>query len=287
MTFLIATALMGTLLGPIQTDTTIIVPAGSRLDVHPMGGEIVIRTWDRNEVRVQAEHSSRQRIRVRTEGSIVRVEAESNRPGPEIVDYQITIPARMDLSLGGISVDIDVEGTQGQVDATTVNGDIRVIGGSGRLALQAVNGDVTIENARGTVDAGTVNGSVRIRSVQGPVDVESVSGRIVLDEIESTNVIASSVSGRIFYDGAITSGGRYSFSTHSGSITLGVPRPLNATVSVAQINGSVSSTFTAVEASSGVRNRRQTFTIGTGEAVIEVETFSGSIRIGERGQVAP
>ena len=284
----LSAVVLSTLVHPIVTDTTIIVPAGARLDVHSMAGEIVVRTWERNEVRVQAEHSSRQRVRVWNEGSIVRVTTESNRAGPQIVDYEITVPARMDLSLGGISVDVDVEGTQGQVDASTVNGDIRVVGGTGRLALQAVNGSIDIRDARGTVDAGAVNGSVRVRGVRGPVDVETVSGRIVLEQIESNNVIASSVSGRIFYDGAVMNGGRYAFSTHSGSITLGVPRNLNATISVAQVNGSWSSSFVGMQDSSGGgRNRRQTYTIGTGAAVIEAETFSGSIRVVERGSVAP
>lgn len=284
----LSAVVLSTLLHPIVTDTTIIVPAGARLDVHTMAGEIVVRTWERNEVRVQAEHSSRQRVRVWNEGSIVRVAAESNRAGPQIVDYEITVPARMDLSLGGVSVDVDVEGTQGQVDATTVNGDIRVVGGSGRLALQAVNGSIEVRDAQGTVDAGAVNGSVRVRGVRGPVDVETVSGRIVLEEIESNNVLASSVSGRIFYDGVVANGGRYSFSTHSGSITLAVPRNLNATVSVAQVSGSISSSFAAVQtASTGRRERRQTYTIGTGAAVVEAETFSGGIRIAERGTVAP
>ena len=271
----------------LPIDTTIIVPAGARLDVHPMGGEIIVRTWNRNEVRVRADLSSRQRIEVTHEGSVVKVQTESSRPGPEIVDYEITVPARMDLSLGGVSVDIDVEGTEGQVDATTVNGDIRVIGGTGRLMLQAVNGDVRVEGARGTVDAGAVNGTVRLRNVRGPIDVETVSGRIVLEGIESNSVVASSVSGRIFYDGTIVNDGRYAFSSHSGSITLGVPAGLNATVTVAQVSGSLSSTFQAVQTSNGDRSRRRTYTIGNGTALIEAETFSGTIRIAQRGEVTP
>ena len=302
MTLTLGTALLALLLGPTeglasgeldgglpgqqQTDTTIIVPAGARLEVHPMGGEIVVRTWERNEVRVQADHSSRSRVRVRTEGSIVKVDTDSSRPGPEIVDYVITVPARMDLLLGGVSVDIDVQGTQGRVEATTVNGDIQVVGGGGRLQLQAVNGDVRVEGARGAVDARAVNGAVELTNIQGQVEAETVSGRVILQDIVSNEVSASSVSGRIFFDGPIADNGRYSFSTHSGSITLAVPPSVNATISVGQISGTLTSSFAGL-VSQGDRNRRQTFTLGTGTAMIEAETFSGRIRIARRGEVTP
>lgn len=284
MMLTLGAALLGSLLGTIQTDTTIVVPAGSRLDVHQMAGEIVIRTWNRNEVRVQAEHGSRERIIVRNEGSIVTVEADSRRPGPQIVDYVITVPARMDLSLGGLNVSIDVEGTQGNVDARTVNGPIRVVGGSGRLNLEAVNGAVQVENARGNVNATAINGRLTLRNVQGAIDAETVSGRIILEGVQSSNVIASSVSGQIVYDGAIANGGRYSFSTHSGSILLGLPRNINATVTLAQVTGSFSSTIPVLASAGTTRGRRQSVTLGTGEAVIEAETFSGGIRIVEQGQ---
>lgn len=284
MMLTLGVALLGSLLGTIQTDTTIVVPAGSRLDVHQMGGEIVVRTWNRNEVRVQAEHGSRETIIVRNEGSIVTVEADSRRPGPQIVDYVITVPARMDLSLGGLNVSIDVDGTQGNVDASTVNGPIRVVGGSGRLNLEAVNGAVHVEDARGNVNATAINGRLTLRNVQGSIDAETVSGRIILEGVQSSNVIASSVSGQVVYDGAIANGGRYSFSTHSGSIVLGLPRNIDATVTLAQVSGSFSSTIPVLATAGNTRGRRQSVTLGSGEAVIEAESFSGAIRIVERGQ---
>jgi hypothetical protein len=46
-----------------QTDTVFAVRPDARLAVSGMGGEVVVRTWDRNEMRVVADHSSRDRRR--------------------------------------------------------------------------------------------------------------------------------------------------------------------------------------------------------------------------------
>ena len=44
-----------------QTDTVIPLDGATRLSVENPGGSIVVTTWDRPSVRIQAEHSSRRR----------------------------------------------------------------------------------------------------------------------------------------------------------------------------------------------------------------------------------
>src|SRR5881396_3838868 len=65
-----------------QTDTTVPVRAGARLEINNFGGEIAVKTWSRNAVRVMAEHSSRDRIRVDASDQVVRVKTEAGRRGP-------------------------------------------------------------------------------------------------------------------------------------------------------------------------------------------------------------
>ncbi|MEX0912489.1 MAG: hypothetical protein WD031_03585, partial [Gemmatimonadota bacterium] len=118
-TTLAVVVLAGLLAAPQQADTTITIPAGERLDVHTQGGQIVVSTWDRQEVRIEAEYGSRDQIRVTTSGSVVRVRADS-RGGIGIVDYRITTPVGTDLDLGGLFTEIRVEGEPGRVRANTV-----------------------------------------------------------------------------------------------------------------------------------------------------------------------
>src|SRR3989441_9892592 len=100
-----------------QTDTPVPVRAGMRLDVETFGGEIVVRAWNQNSVRVQATHSSRDRIDVSAERTTVNVRAESRRGLAQMVEYQITAPPWMVLNLHGVSTDIEVDGTQAAVTA--------------------------------------------------------------------------------------------------------------------------------------------------------------------------
>ena len=48
-----------------QTDQTVAVQKGTRLDISNFAGEVVIRTWDRDAVRVEVEHSDRESVDIR------------------------------------------------------------------------------------------------------------------------------------------------------------------------------------------------------------------------------
>ncbi len=81
-----------------QTDTTVPVRAGARLEINNFGGEIAVKTWNRNAVRVVADHSSRDRISVDASEQVVRVKTEPGRRGPSQIDYAVTVPAWMALT---------------------------------------------------------------------------------------------------------------------------------------------------------------------------------------------
>ena len=55
-----------------QFDTTFSVRSGSRIEVETFGGSITVRSWNRNDVRVQAQHGRRDLIEVDARGSSVR-----------------------------------------------------------------------------------------------------------------------------------------------------------------------------------------------------------------------
>src|SRR5947199_10559884 len=105
-----------------QTDTTVPVRAGARLEINNFGGEIAVETWSRNAVRVMAEHSGRERIRVDASDQVVRVKTEAGRRGPSQIDYAVTVPAWMAVDLSGGCTDIQGDGGQNEVTAEAVEG---------------------------------------------------------------------------------------------------------------------------------------------------------------------
>src|SRR5437764_711492 len=137
-----------------QTDTTVPVRAGARLEVNNFGGEIAVKTWSKSAVRIAASHSSRDRITVDASDQLVRVKSESRRGPSQVVDYEITVPAAMALALSGAYTDISVATFDGDVSACYP---VQLVGpktkhpfsftigsGSARLELESFNGDIRL-----------------------------------------------------------------------------------------------------------------------------------------------
>src|SRR3989442_14419251 len=108
-------------------------------------------TWAKSAVRVKAENWSRDRVQVSGSEAVVSVKS-TGRLGPsQVIDYTITVPVSLALTLSGVYTDITVEGSQGEITAETVQGEVKVTGGSGFVSLRSVNGDVSIDNERGRI----------------------------------------------------------------------------------------------------------------------------------------
>lgn len=266
-----------------QTDTTIPVRAGARLEVNNFGGEITVKTWSKSAVRIAASHSSRDRITIDASDQYVRVKSQGRRGPSQLVEYEITVPPTMPLALSGVYTDITVDGAQGEITAETVEGAVKVSGGAGTVSLKSVQGEVTLEKARGRIDLNSVNEAITATGISGDLSVETVNGDITLTQVESANTEASTVNGDIVYDGTIKDGGRYRFSTHDGNLRVSIPEKVGVSVSVSTFDGDFSACF-PVELSHKTKHRFD-FTIGTGSARLELESFNGDIKICRPGTV--
>lgn len=259
------------------TDTTIRVDRGSRLRVQSMAGDITVSTWDRNELRIRADHSRRTQLTIEQNGSVVDVGGRARMGMPGAVDYLITAPRWMALELGGMNAEVSIEGTEAEVRVETLQGDIVLQGGGGNITLGTTNGDITVRGARGRLDLRATAGGVRVFDSEGDIRVESVSGDAELYDVRARSVEVQTVSGDLVLSGTIADGGTYSLFTHSGDIVLGIPQRSNARLSLSSANGEFRLGFD-LQAERTSR-RRQTFRMGSGSATVELETFSGDIRV--------
>ncbi|HSD31105.1 MAG TPA: DUF4097 family beta strand repeat-containing protein [Gemmatimonadales bacterium] len=268
-----------------DTDTTFAVRQGQRLEVSDFGGSVVIKSWRQGSVRVRATHGSRDRVTVSTEGATVSISA-SSRHGPAMVDYEILAPAWMPISVSGSpSAEVTIEGSEAEIAVETVEGAVTVIGGRGNIALKSVEGEVSLTGAKGHIELNSVDGSITVKDCSGDITAATVDGEISLLDIESSDVDASTVDGSIEYDGTITDGGRYRLTSHDGDVSVSMPERANASISVATFSGSFDS-YLAVTLGPGQKSKhRFTFTLGSGGARVELESFDGSIRLVRPGQI--
>ncbi|HKV52877.1 MAG TPA: DUF4097 family beta strand repeat-containing protein [Gemmatimonadaceae bacterium] len=124
-----------------------------------------------------------------------------------------------------------------------------------------VNGDVRVSGATAPVKASTVNGSVEATTTSGPVDASTVNGDV-----------------HVRMD-ALTGDGDLRYNTVNGSITADLPANLNAEIDLETVNGSLTSDFPITLTGSINPRHHIHATIGSGGRHIEFHTVNGSVEL--------
>lgn len=266
-----------------KSEQTVDVAKGTRLVLSNNAGEVVVRSWDRDQVRIQASHGARETISADTTDMTLRIRTQRTgraRGGASLVDYQITVPRWMPVNLSGTYLDATIEGTTAEVTVETVHGNARVTGGNGAVSLRSVEGEISIDKASGRVQATTVNEGIRITNVSGEITAETTNGDIFIDNATTANLEAFTVNGEVTFNGTIRDNGAYRLGTHNGDIRVGLGGANNATVFVRTFQGDFAADF-PVQLPEGQNARsgskRFNFTLGSGSARIELQSFGGDI----------
>jgi len=279
------TALLFTILaGTGGVDTTIAVRKGTRLEVDNFAGDIKVRAWSKDALRIEASHSRRTRDDIDRSQSLIRLTAVG-RMMPGSVDYQLTVPTWMPLDLHGMSAEIDVDGTRAAVSAKSINGDIKIRGGGEMITASSLQGQVEVEDAKGRVEVSSTNSGVKLRGISGDVQAESMNGMILLDKVSAKSLEASTVNGSIVFVGSIVSGGDYNLSTHNGTVMVGLPEKPDVAVTVSTFSGEFSSTFPIAIERGQRAGKRFSFILGDGSAKLELESFQGGVRLARMAEL--
>jgi len=271
-----------------QTDTIIDANGASMLSLENFRGEVVVRTWDRDAVQVQADHPRTRYIQIDHRGSTIEIEVETDRGMgfSGSVDFHLTVPRGMGLSIDGMAVEVDVQGVGGDVDISTIHGSINLVGGSGNISLESVNGEVNVEGAEGDIEVTGVSGGLNLKDCAGDIVVEAVGGGVTLQGIRSGDIEAGTVGGTLRFEGEIQDGGIYTFGTHGGQIWLYLPENMNAQVEAITLAGGLEVDFPGAPSEPtrnrgipGLSEKEISFQVGDGSARVDVETFGGTIHI--------
>lgn len=222
------------------------VGRGDALTIRGVNGEIVARRSSGDRIRVTAEKTSRDddpdtvdiEVIEDSEGVLIcavypnRRERRPNRCARGD-DY------RMDVNDNDVKVAFLVEVPDGvDLDAITVNGEVRATGLTGRVRAVTVNGQIEVES-RGVVSATTVNGSIEARmgtEPNGRLRFNTVNGSIDLTLPAGTDadVDISTVNGRIETEFPLTIRGRWGPRSASGEIGSGGPE-----IELSTVNGGI------------------------------------------------
>lgn len=271
-----------------SVDVTKSASATPTVEIENLAGSVKINGWDRDEIKVTGVLGDD------TDGLDFSGSNDS-------FQIEVEIPDSYGRRHRDLDSDLEIWLPAGSsLDVETVSASIRVSGANGRLELESVSGEVTVEGAPTSADVETVSGRIELAGSETLAIAESVSGRIdlsgVAGRVEAATVSGSirveasdieqgefeAVSGSVRFTGALSPGARLSAESHSGSVVLNLPADTSARFQIETFSGSINNGFGGGEAERTSRyapGKRLDFSIGSGDAQVRVESFSGSVTL--------
>ena len=202
-------------------------------------GDITVHGGDRKEVRARAKNAARIELR--------RNDLQSSGPASSIT--VLLSGSGTNFRNGGqdcqVFGDVELEVPRGAtVRLRTGDGSVHVTSAAS-VFVETQSGDVEISEASKVVEAGSLSGALTARNCSGRARLHSVSGNIAaanmkagegddfsastvsgdisLERIGHQQVAAKTATGQITMHGPLSRGGRYTFGTISGDVSLRLP----------------------------------------------------------------
>lgn len=281
-------------------EKTVSLARDGRVQISNISGDIEVRAWGEEQVKVKAikrsrasslnqakENAARVTIEMTTEGNTLRIETKYPRSdrfwGREStnvsVDYWLWVPERASFKANNVSGDIDVEGLGAAVELKAVSGDIELRRVNGQVEANAVSGDLEIADISGDIFLKSVSGDIRVTGLKGSAEAETVSGDIELAGVaEANRVRVKALSGEVAYRGSINPAGSYDLKSHSGSISLYLPANSAFDFEAETFSGSIRTDF-EIKVTGSVSPREISGAVGGGGAKLRISSFSGDIKL--------
>ena len=261
-------------------DTTFVVEVGDRLVLQNLSGRVSVRSWERDEVRIEVDAQDGPGVRLSRSGAEVRVRADQRHDHGR-GRYVVSAPSWLALEIRGSELDVSVEGLDGGVEIRTGEGDVEVRAADGLVTARSVEGVITVIDVVGPVVAVSGDDDVYVRRVRGPVVAQTVDGDVTVEDVEAETVEASTVDGDVRFSGALVPTGEYRLVTHDGDIVATLEESVSASVVVSTYDGDFASEF-AITLEGFSSGKELRFTLGTGRAQLTLEAFDGNIQLRRR-----
>lgn len=201
------------------------------------------------------------------------------------VAFAIVAPANTRIVARSISGNVSVRDISGSVTIESVSGNLKIENGGRIVNGKTISGNVDLTDTRvdGALSVGSISGSVKIqRSRMDSLNATSVSGDVILDEVESNRVDAQVISGNVSFSGDLEPNGRYELTSHSGNVQLTVGAKTGFQIEATSFSGGITTDLPLTLQGEGRRRGTLRAKYGNGSALVDLTSFSGSIRIAKR-----
>lgn len=270
-------------------------------------GDLKVAGWDRDKIEVTGlldEKTKEFIFEVDGDQTEIKVRLPGNLGGWSSnsgSDLRIFVPVGNNVSVRGVSTDVDIRNLHSGVDVNDVSGDMTVSNVDRGADLTTVSGEISLRNATGKIKVRSVSGDIESRNAVGPgsyhsvsgsidvsdagreIDIETVSGEIDVRANEIMELSGHTVSGDIDIMASLAAEGTVDIRTISGSIDLELPPDTNARFDVETgSGGQIRNRLTKDKPKTSRYSRDSSlrFTMREGDGEVIVSTASGRIVLG-------
>ena len=263
----------------------------ARIDISNVAGEVHVTAWDRNEVQVGGSLGDGAKplaITGSDDSLSIKVQplggggwfdwGDSNHMGSTTLD--VRVPRGATLRVNVVSAPLDIDGTRGgTLKLNSISGRVRVNAQTPSLDVDSVSGGIAFSGRADHADLQTVSGDILAPSLGDDAKLQTVSGRIQVGGGPWKHFKLGTVSGDATVSGSLAANGQIDINSMSGDVDLRLPASVSGSIHASSFSGDLHSDFGTPKSSAHGPGSSLDITAGDGHGTINVETFSGDLRI--------
>lgn len=242
--------------------------ANTSVSIVNTAGNVLVRAVPGRQVVISAAPQS-DRLEIDSSQNSTRIQARTHaldRSAAQArVDYNVQVPADVNL------------------DVRTATGTIRVEGVRGNTRIEGDAAEIHVAQAAGTVSVRSVSGPVTLSDVKAIVDITSPGGEVRLTNVSGARVVVNTTTAPIYFAGDFAGGGDYQLTNHSGTIEVIAPASASLDLTARSVNGSVETDFPFQQKDHTgfmpAPGKSFAGTANKGSSSVELRSFSGRIRV--------
>ncbi len=263
----------------------------AHVSISNIAGTVTVLGWDRNEVQVGGELGDGAKPLSISGGHgnlSIKVEpqagsgwfhwASNSRMGPTALE--VHVPRAASLAISVISATLVIDGVAGgSIALDTVSGKARIEARTPSLKIDSVSGGIELGGYAEQADLQTVSGDILAPTLGSVAKLQTISGHIQANGGPWRKFSLSTVSGDVQLAGALAPGGTLAIDSMSGDVQLRLPPATSAALHANSFSGDLRSDFGTPRQADHGSGSSLDARLGDGQGRINIETFSGDLRI--------
>lgn len=263
-----------------------------RLSISNVKGSVTVSAWDRNQVQVTGRLGDGAKplafdgddreleLKVEPMGSKSAWFNWNNDTRMGSTSLEVRVPKGASLDIDVVSATVGIDGLDGgRIETNSVSGKVRVNARSPDVDVETVSGSIELAGFAQKVNLQTVSGDILAPSVGNEAELQTVSGRIRAAGGPWKRLNLSTVSGDIQLTGGMAPGGSFDVDSMSGDVQIQVPANLSSSIHASSFSGDLRSDFGTVKKVEHGPGSELEATAGNGSARMNIESFSGDVKI--------